>query len=302
LLVRDGRYSPHGSAKDGFPQCLFISRRSNTDINILPNQPPKLPYYVPGTSIRGPFRAHAERIIRTLCAETAFPPFTACDPFQEKRESGPLYSCSKQLEAVDESRPQYARVCIACRIFGCAGLASRILFTDGDIKDGYASVYRDMIGIDRFTGGVSANANMKLHVLENTKFETVITITNFELWHLGLMAYVFQDFKDGLVPIGFGKTKGFGQVTGKVVKIGLTYNQESNCIEHLGSLMAEKECIYYDVNQIPSKEFEGLESPGDSSLSWYHRRTVKQDKIDAFFETVAIFFNEKIKAIKKEAA
>ena len=237
LLIADGRYEkpdPTNKQESGkFPDKLFISRNSPAEFNNKANLlvPPILRYYVPGTSLRGPFRAQAERIIRSLLDNMA-PPLTACDPFQDKTEEASdntqeaqedqkkkfsLLSCSKRLEGEKDKWPTvYAGACPACKLFGCTGTASRIQFTDADLKRDYHSVYRDMIGIDRFTGGVfqgekdgkgekkSGGANMRFHALEKTTFTTTVTVTNFELWQMGLLAYVFRDFQDGLVPIGFG--------------------------------------------------------------------------------------------------
>jgi CRISPR-associated RAMP protein (TIGR02581 family) len=290
LLIRDERYAqrkPHYlTAKDGYPQCIFMSRGSLAEIDQIikscAGNPPKAKFYVPGTSLRGPFRAQAERILRSLCGEDASPPKTACDPFQAQDEKAQYYCCSKRLEKKDEKLLPYARACPACRIFGCAGLSSRIAFTDADIAPSYSSAYRDMIGIDRFSGGVyfdkasGSGANMKLHVLENTSFTSTVTLTNFELWHLGLLSYVFKDFKDRRVPIGFGKSKGFGLVKGEVTKIDLSFCREPTGIEHLGSLMSEKEFSIYDVKPTGAPEFAGFDGldQASSQPAWTRRRSV----------------------------
>ena len=191
LLIRDQRYAGlFGGKQDaGFPSCIFMSRIGLDQVKTVARgcakAPPNLPFYVPGTSIRGPFRALAERIIRSLVPEDSHLPFTACDPFEQQDEK--TLGCSKRLESVGEHRSKYACACPACKLFGCAGLASRIRIDDADIQSSYRSVYRDMIGIDRFTGGVhkgsgaeASGANMRFHVLEATKFKTTVSVTNFE--------------------------------------------------------------------------------------------------------------------------
>ena len=304
LLIRDERYKPHGEAKEGYAQCLFMSRASGETIKREKESwngaKPELPWFVPGTSLRGPFRAQAERIIRTLCPEDAQPPGTACDPFQDKTKTGPLPSCGSALETIGDNDAPYRHACPACRIFGCTRLAGRILFSDTAIESG-VSVYRDMIGIDRFTGGVSAN--MKMHVLEKTRFTpTTVSICNFELWHLGLLAYVFRDFAEGLVPIGFGKTKGFGQVKGTVSGIRLTYSRPVGGIEHLGSLMGEAECDRYGIAPVPAPMFEFLQEDDGAPWGWNRRYTIDRDHMEPFFRTVAGFFNDHIDRMNRRAA
>ena len=261
------------------------------------DQPPYISFFVPGTSIRGPFRALAERIVRSLLPEDAPPWLTACDPFEQDRENNSqTLGCSKRLESEADGKSKYAAACPACKLFGCAGLASRIQFTDADIDSGYRSIYRDMIGIDRFTGGVykggdsGGGANMRFHVLENTTFAMTITVINFELWQLGLMAYVFRDFEQGLVPIGFGKSKGFGRVQGSIEEITLTYPAVYEHIEHLGSFMnSETERSYYGIEEYKAPPFEHFETR-QTALSLY--QSIRVTDFEAFWRTVAPAFND----------
>lgn len=305
FLIRDGRYADceKGSKEEGFPDCLFMSHLSKEELETVVkncnNKPPQMPFYVPGTSIRGPFRALAERIIRSLLPEDAPPHLTACNPFEQEDKKN--LGCSKRLGEGENNRSKYATACSACKLFGCTGLASRICFTDADIDRGsYESVYRDMIGIDRFTGGVSDGANMRYHVLENTKFTTTVTVVNFELWQLGLLAYVFRDFEKGLVPIGYGKTKGFGQVKGKITEITLTYPAIPTHIEHMGSLMAgATERDYYDINICEAPSFDYFEAMKNDGLSLYQSVTVTD--IGVFWSEIAPFFKKQIAKLQGRA-
>lgn len=305
LLIADGRYEQPetiGEAEKGkFPNKLFVSHNPTTDFkdrNKLHDPDGlKLRYYVPGTSLRGPFRAQAERIIRSLLPETARPPLTACDPFDMDEKT--LGSCSKLLD-ITQAKVPYAAACPACKLFGCTATASRVQFADADIRPGCRSVYRDMIGIDRFTGGAYPGAKMRTHALENTSFSTSVTVTNFELWQLGLLAYVFRDFADKLVPIGFGKTKGFGIVEGAVTKVTLTYpsSKAEAKIHHLASL-APEEIPHYGLEEVDAPPFsQWAEEAG--GLGLYKTFTVAN--IEALWAAVAPAFNSFITARSKEAA
>lgn len=319
LLIADGRYDQKRDMpqndKGKYPDKVFISRNPKEQVHErLISQPAdklNLAFYVPGTSLRGPFRAQAERIVRSLLPEKAEPPKTACDPFQDgqenpsKDEERPtLLSCSKRLEAGKSQWPSvYAGACPACKLFGCTGTASRIQFTDANLAQGHRSVYRDMIGIDRFTGGVSSGANMRFHALEDTTFTTTLTVMNFELWQLGLLAYVFRDFQEGLVPIGFGKTKGFGLVKGTVEKIALTYpaGKAGGKIQHLGSLAFENERQGYDLytakgpDQPPGCNMTKEESRG---ITLYETFSVTD--LSGFWAAAASVFNLFTEAKSKE--
>lgn len=320
LLIADGRYEKpetSNNQEEGiFPHKLFISRNKSEDFNAKSKlaNPVNLglKFYAPGTSLRGPFRAQAERIIRSLVPETASLPYTACDPFDMLSDSPPK-SCSKWIEqrGVDYPSP-YAAACPACKLFSYTRTASRIQFTDADIASGYSSVYRDMIGIDRFTGGVyqgKGGANMRFHALENACFKTTVTIVNFELWQLGLLAYVFRDFQEGLVPIGFGKTKGFGLVKGEVQSIVLTY-PKSKCngtvIQHLSSLISSnpassEEITIYGIESEAAPAFV-LKPEDPDSLSFYENFAVETDKKSDFWAAVAPAFNRYLERLKKATA
>lgn len=309
LLIKDGRFESPGK-KEGYPDTLFISRLTDKELRHLSQkcnaEPPKTSFYVPGTSLRGPVRALAERIIRSLVTNPTSPT-TACDPFEQ--DSGKeLLSCSKRYERENIGSRKYAGACPACKLFGYAGLASRVQFTDADIQPPYASLYRDMVGIDRFTGGAyheitkggeKKGALMRFHVLENTSFTSTVTVTNFELWQLGLLAYVFRDFEEGLIPIGFGKTKGFGQVKGEVKEIFLSFPRtlaRAGRLEHLGSLATPEEKSTYGLDNREAPEFDGLQSE-NSGLSLYE--SLKVTNISELWANAAPAFNEYLNGLNQ---
>ena len=110
LLIRDGRYAKYeGKKEDRFPDCLFMSHVSKNELDEVArkcnDQPPYISFFVPGTSIRGPFRALAERIVRSLLPEDAPPWLTACDPFEQDRENNSqTLGCSKRLESETDGK------------------------------------------------------------------------------------------------------------------------------------------------------------------------------------------------------
>lgn len=283
LLIADGRYEKKKAADEEskkLPNKVFISRTPEKELKealehaYSAGSLSSLVFYVPGTSLRGPVRAQAERILRTVISGN--PPATACDPFEQ--EGVPSQSCSKRLDETGAAVP-YAAVCPACRLFGCAGTASRVQISDADIGKSARSVYRDMIGIDRFTGGVyqrkdesgkKRGANMRFHALEGASFETTVAVTNFELWQLGLLAFVFRDFEEGLVSIGFGKTKGFGQVTGKIQSVEIAYprGRQQGKLQDLYSLATEAEREQYGLHPHEVPELK-MEAPKSARLDFY---------------------------------
>ena len=317
LLIADGRYEKKKdeTKKGKNPDKVFICRAPQKDVEkaieyARTAADVRLPFYVPGTSLRGPVRARAERILRTLIPGD--PPASACDPFQNEPGKTPQ-SCSKRLDETHADVP-YAVACPACRLFGCTGTASRILISDADVKGG-RSVFRDMIGIDRFTGGVfqgemddagekkkSGGANMRFHALEGATFSTEIAITNFELWQLGLLAFVFRDFEEGLVSIGFGKTKGLGQVKGTIEKIHLVYpaGRQAGRVQHLSSLASAEERTRYGLHPSEAPEIAMKRAQEAGRLQLFE--TFEVQDAGAFWDAVAPSFTDFVAAKQREAA
>lgn len=317
LLIADGRYRDKLEAwkiqypenRTIYPNQLFISRTPIDRIwDAVSRQPGNakafgFDYYIPGTSLRGPLRAQAERILRSI-GKPEDRSKTACDPFADK-ENADFKACSHHLEGSSPDAA-YARICPACKLFGCAGATSRVRIADAGIETGYLSVIRDMIGIDRFSGGVHNGANMHFHVLENAHFTLEMEIDNFELWHLGLLAYVFRDVQDGLLPIGAGKTKGFGLIQGKLGDISITLfypnTKSGQGLHDIGSLFRGAERAAYGFHREIPLKFAGLQTGEESLLGLYRSHAVKTESVNEFWGLAAGQFNDYMTDSRREAA
>ncbi len=180
--------------------------------------------FLPGSSLKGTMRSHAERIARTVND------FAACDPFGTWRDK--TLSCSNALEVkkrqeriFDLTTPDvYKHSCPICRMFGNTFMMGRCATEDAyTVGEPPRIQQRDGVGIDRFTGGASRGAKFELEVITGGKFKTSLHLQNFELWQLGLLGFVLQDLRDGLVRMGSGKSRGLGKVVAEVGGITLHY-------------------------------------------------------------------------------
>lgn len=173
--------------------------------------------YLPGSSLKGVLRSHAERIARTLN------PVAACDPFAVE---GPARSCGRVF---DETKPEntavaYRNSCLVCKLFGSTGFAGRLATTDAyAMGKAPRPTQRDGVGIDRFTGGAAAGAKFELEVITEGTFATTLHLRNFELWQLALVGFVLQDLADALVRIGSGKSRGLGKVRGEISAVRVDF-------------------------------------------------------------------------------
>lgn len=180
--------------------------------------------YLPGSSLKGVIRSHAERIVRTVMGEAH-----ACDPLGDA-------ACDRRIDN-DRRRGHertgaevYRDVCAVCKTFGDTVMASRFTVADAypvDTQQSRASDYavslpiRQMVAIDRRSGG-SINT-FTLEVVTEGAFLTAIVMRNFERWQVGLLAMVLRDLILGRVGIGFGKSRGLGQVLLEYANLSVSY-------------------------------------------------------------------------------
>ncbi len=185
----------------------------------------QLEVYLPGSSLKGVFRSHLEKVINSIQAKVACNPLSRRnDPDEEKQLY--LESCSKYDRLPKPAA--YASSCPTCRVFGSTAFIGRIAGEDAYLsksnEDQQESEeqkkfveHRDGVAIDRLTGGASSRAKFDLEpVTAGTTFTTTLTLRNFEIWQLGMIFVLIQDMHDGLIHIGSGRSRGLGAVTAEL--------------------------------------------------------------------------------------
>ncbi len=205
------------------------------------------PPVLPGSSLRGTLRSHAERIARTIAtfeasrskdSETYFKQHCpACNPLTTKTEDE-IASCNSFIKAKiskherDQLERQGAddKLCLACRLFGSTWNGSRLRIEDAPLKAGTPLQIKvlDFLAIDRFTGGGRDSAKFDAVVLWRPQFSVRILLENPEPWELGWLALVLRDLHEQRIAVGFGRSKGFGQchITDPSVTIGLLHEND----------------------------------------------------------------------------
>lgn len=220
LLVRSGRATISGP--DMTPVLTF--RNGLQEI------------FLPGSSLKGVFRSHSEKIICSLASRVVCYPFVGNEDKEAdlaQRQRDYRDSCGEQFNQFSkrgeperkylESRTDlvYERSCPTCRLFGSTGFIGRIAIGDAYLASRSITEQRDGVGIDRLTGGASHGAKFELEVVSrDVSFETDIHLRNFEIWQLGLVFIVLQDMQDELIRIGSGRSRGLGKVTAQISEQG----------------------------------------------------------------------------------
>lgn len=219
LLVKSGRATVSGP--DMTPVLTFRDGKQEV--------------FIPGSSLKGVFRSHIEKVICSLKSHVACYPFTSSEDTEadlELRYRDYRKSCSamfterakdKNSAENDTTEKVYADSCPVCRLFGSTSFIGRVAIGDAYLVEGQVKKedteqrgikeQRDGVGIDRLTGGASNGAKFELEVVTTgVKFETDIHLRNFEVWQLGMLFVVMQDMKDELIRIGSGRSRGLGEV------------------------------------------------------------------------------------------
>src|SRR2546429_7564111 len=223
LLVKSGHASVSGP--DMTPVLTF---RNN-----------KYEAFIPGSSLKGVFRSHIEKIVCSLKPHVVCYPFELSDMNREKiadlkqLQSDYLESCggvfNQYAKRSEENRRRleertdlvYAASCPTCRLIGSTGFIRRVAIGDAYLVSDQIKEQRDGVGIDRLTGGASHGAKFELEVVSTgVVFETDIHLRNFEIWQLGMLFVALQDMEDELVRIGSGRSRGLGKVTATIKEQG----------------------------------------------------------------------------------
>jgi len=198
--------------------------------------------YIPGSSLKGVFRSHIEKVINSIKPRVACNPLATSEDALTKDNRG-LYriSCGARLNKRarnDEPVPSheaYRESCPTCRLFGSTSFAGRLAIQDAYLPEDAAETqtyieHRDGIAIDRLTGGTGGGAKFDLDVVtEGATFTTEIHLRNFEIWQLGMLFVIIQDMQDELIRIGSGRSRGLGKIRAAI--------NEREAGSHLGGVV-----------------------------------------------------------------
>jgi len=259
------------------------------------NEDGKEEVFLPGSSLKGVIRSHAERICRTLKNQEACMPYLTRKNKKTEEEKAYI-SCGDRFDEYKKkynvksipSPRLYKKSCPTCRIFGSTYFVGRF-----SVSDAYAEGNapkpepRDGIAIDRFTGGTVPGAKFDMEVVTSGSFTTHITGRNFELWQLGLLGSIMMDFEDGMIHVGAGKSRGFGRVKAEIKNMTITYYDDKKTLRGLDAFLNDKEKDDYGVFVKPLEEAFDLGECNNRGLQYVYDVTNK--KSDVFNKTIPIF-------------
>lgn len=273
--------------------------------------------YLPGSSLKGVFRSHIEKVIRTLKDSVVCNPFVRTNPDSENDQLVcPNYadvSCGdkfgvRQEERLEVNRVQWRRhpkkedlsnevvyidSCPACRLFGSTSFIGRVAISDAYLAGGIREKVeqRDGVGIDRLTGGAASGAKFDLEVVSSgVDFKTDIYLRNFEVWQLGILMLIVADLEDGLIRIGSGRSRGLGNVKATLSEVSVNYlgavnGRSSNEVWGLGKLLGDGSYGTDTNDQVTVQEAPIEKTRGFRKITTFSNKSLKHLKeatIDAF--------------------
>lgn len=283
LLVKSGYATPHGP--DMTPVLTYRNGQEQV--------------FIPGSSLKGVFRSHIEKVIRTLNEGIVCMPFEK-EEIHEKNgqlvcNNYPRVFCGNKFELrrKDRIKPKNSREnwvkekkelsnsvvyhdsCPACRLFGSTFFIGRVSINDAYLTEqaGVSSLteQRDGVGIDRFTGGASSRAKFELEVVRaGVEFQTEVYLRNFETWQLGAIMLLIQDLEDKIIRIGSGRSRGLGLVKGAAENLRISYilpavrNKKAGEVWGLGKFLGND--ITYGTKPEDILNLEKIATESDSGI------------------------------------
>jgi CRISPR-associated RAMP protein (TIGR02581 family) len=182
--------------------------------------------FIPGSSLKGVVRAHAEKIARSLQPQVG-PGRGACNPLDTR------VSCGGRLERNQAADTRYAESCFACRLFGSTAVAGRVRFADALPSGAVLIEERNGVAIDRVYGSVAVGP-FNYETVVGGEFPTTIDFRNVTLAQLGLLGLALRDLAEGRVALGFGKSRGLGHIKASFEGLELRY---PTCMRRGGKLL-----------------------------------------------------------------
>ena len=282
----------------------------------------KTEVYLPGSSLKGVFRSHIEKVIRTLNDGVVCNPFVkttnpkiqghllvcpgyaevSCgDKFEVRQKDERLRIGNDQWRHKKEvlsNEEVYRDSCPACRLFGSTSFIGRVAISDAYLTEDSEekTEQRDGVGIDRFTGGAANRAKFDLEVVSSgVAFETSIYLRNFEVWQLGMLMLIGQDLEDGLIRIGSGRSRGLGNVKGEISEVLVNYigavnGRPAEDVWGLGKLLGDNSSYGTDANdQVtiqspPTEETRGIRKT--TTFTGDSLNGLKKVAIESFVEKI----------------
>nr|HQV33898.1 RAMP superfamily CRISPR-associated protein [Calditrichia bacterium] len=203
FMVKSGAVSEKENAEVADLECL---KERDPDGN--------LRFLIPGSSLKGAFRAQAERIVRmvqgTLNDNSWFHPLLLNDTTPLNMENFANYLKNRRTQNLEP--PEVVR-CFGDPQKGQGSFHFQDVYFEAKTKA------TNHVAIDPLTGGAINGALYSMQPVwdEAASFEMTIQVRRPQAWQIGLLGHILKDLFTGRFRIGHGGSKGLGRIVFKGV-------------------------------------------------------------------------------------
>lgn len=177
--------------------------------------------YIPGSSFKGAYRAHLEKLLRGMDEQLA------CSSTSRPATRDALYGCcltqgditwlkQKFQDPAELAQAILQGSCWTCSILGAPWLASKVLIRDLPVlEETWFGRYlvRDGVAIDRDTETAAEGLKYDFEAVPSgTAFRFEMVVENASEAELGLILLGLREFERGYVPLGGATSRGLGTV------------------------------------------------------------------------------------------
>lgn len=240
--------------------------------------------FIPGSSLKGVSRAHAERLMRSEGLEIT-------DTFERS-------------QAFRQGAPgveTYSKSCPLGRTFGNLHVKGHVSVSDlipgghappgsdertAELAKANAVEQRNGVGIDRLLGSASTGALFDEEAVVQGRFDGRILLRNVQLYQLALVLLVLRDLDEGFLQLGSSTTRGHGFVRADIRSITVESRRGKSPEGHLlglGELLPDAVDAYRLVGEDRVELPAGLRPT--PKLMW-DRLVVPGDRVDDFAEAL----------------
>lgn len=184
---------------------------------------------IPGSSLRGAFRARVERLVRGLQETKVLGGMACCILFEDGTTDcpGTNEKKAKELSKIAQEKGEQVlwekleeSLCDVCKLFGVSTFfASRLRITDSQVvltkdpPDKALTATRHGVGINRDTGTAAHGVKFDHEVaLANLSFRMEMILENASPRDLQLLAMGFSELEHGHIALGGKSGRGLGKV------------------------------------------------------------------------------------------
>jgi CRISPR/Cas system CSM-associated protein Csm3 (group 7 of RAMP superfamily) len=175
--------------------------------------------YVPGSSLKGVMRCHAERLLTSL--EVAITPtFEGAQAFRQDTPGPEAYRGTCPLGRTFGNLHVQGRLSVSDLLPGADG-------EDGDAQRELANQTerRNGVGIDRLLGSAKGGALFDQEVVVAGRFDGRILLRNVQLYQIALVLMVLRDLEEGYLQLGSGTSRGLGFVNAEIRRLTIETRQ-----------------------------------------------------------------------------